>query len=322
MKKYGETEKIYASGMGAKLFYRIIEGARKAETPFVLIHGQCMCGLDYEKVLDKLSEKYTLYLIDCFGHGESEKNEALYRCGIIGNAAAELIREVIAKPCLLSGHSSGGIIAAYTAGIIPELVKGVVLEDPPFFNVLPDEMKNTFVYKDAFLVNHGFLNKTEEEEYLVYYLKHGYIFNYLGDNFFGKDWVRGLAEEAAEKLKAAPGTVPELKNVSAKSLHGLAYMDKFDLLFSESFYTGKWFEGVEQEDILKSVKCPAVYLKTKTKYGKDGVLWAANSDDSAERVMKLLENGRKTVVKSGHDIHFEKPSYFIKAVKVLEKMMK
>lgn len=64
------------------------------------------------------------------------------------------------------------------------------------------------------------------------------------------------------------------------------------------------------------------YLKAKTKYGKDGVLWAANSDESADRMMSLIDNCKRKIVKSGHDIHFEKPRYFLKAMKMLEKMMK
>ena len=60
----------------------------------------------------------------------------------------------------------------------------------------------------------------------------------------------------------------------------------------------------------------------KTKYGKDGVLWAANSDESADRMMSLLGNCKRKIVKSGHDIHFEKPWYFFKAMKILEKMIK
>ena len=98
-----------------------------------------------------MSKKYILYLVDCFGHGNSEKNSKLYRCNIIGDAIAEFIESVIAQKCVISGHSSGGILAAYVAGKIPELINGLLLEDPPFFNVQPGEFENTFVYKDAFL---------------------------------------------------------------------------------------------------------------------------------------------------------------------------
>lgn len=317
---YNEICNDYYTSTGAKLHYKTIHNT--ADTPLVLIHGQGMCGQDYEGVFEKLSKKYTLYLVDCFGHGESEKNTELYRCNTIGDAIAELIQTEIRKPCVISGHSSGGILAAYVAGRIPELVMGLMLEDPPFFNVQPGEFENTFVYKDSFLVSHEFINQTEEKEYVVFYLKHGYIYNYLGKRYFGEDWTERLVEEAKEKLKKAPGTIPNLDKVSAKSFHGFVYMDKFDLLFSETFFTGEWFDGVKQEDILKSVECPTVYLKAKTKYGKDGVLWAANSEESADKVMKLLKNGRRKTVRRGHDIHFEKPQHFMKAMKMLEKMMK
>ncbi len=313
-----EVHDDFCTKTGNKIHYRIVRGI--GTEPLVLIHGQCMCGEDYESVYEKLCAKYTLYLVDCFGHGDSEKKEELYRCNIIGDAIVEFIQSEIKKTCVISGHSSGGILAAYVAGKIPQLIKGLLLEDPPFFNVEPGEFENTFVYKDAFQVIHGYLNQSEESEYIVYYLENGYIFNYLGEKFFGKDWAHNLAKEAKEKLKECPGKIPTLNKVSAKSFHGLIYMDRFDYQFSESFFTGIWFEGVNQEEMLRQVQCPVVYLKAKTKYGKDNVLWAANSEESADKMVRLIKNVKRINVKSGHDIHFEKPRYFIKAMKVLDKM--
>lgn len=308
----------YTTESGSKLHYVTVGNIES--TPLVLIHGQGMCGKDYEKVIDKLSKKYMVYLVDCYGHGESEKNPKLYRCNIIGDAIADLIEKEIGRPCILSGHSSGGILTAYIAGKIPKNVQGLLLEDPPFFNVEPGEFENTFVYKDGFVVTHNFLNQIDEKEYLVYYLENGYIFNYLGVRYFGANWAHELALEAKEKLEKQPNTIPKLTKVSEKSFHGFAYINQFDDAFSESFYTGEWFEGVNQEEILRSIICPVVYLKAKTKYGKDGVLWAANSDESADRVMSLLANAKRMTVRSGHDIHFEKPKYFLRALKKLRKM--
>ena len=156
---------------------------------------------------------------------------------------------------------------------------------------------------------------------MVYNIENGYISNYLGSRFFGKDWAHMLAAEMKEKRKAAPGTIPKVEKIPESAFRGFLYMDRFDMLFAETFYTGEWFEGVDQENILKAVRCPAVYLKAKTKYGKDGILWAANTDESADKVMKLLQKGRKKVVRSGHDIHFEKPRKFLRALKILEKML-
>ncbi len=77
--------------------------------------------------------------------------------------------------------------------------------------------------------------------------------------------------------------------------------------------------GCESGRNTQKICCPVVYLKAKTKYGKDGVLWAANSDESSDRVMHLLANAKRVTVRSGHDIHFEKPKYFLKALKKLRK---
>lgn len=307
----------FITATGAKLHYETT--GDPANMPLVLIHGQAMCGKDYANVMETLVKNYAVYTVDCFGHGESEKDPRLYNCALIGDAIAGLIEKEIGRPCLLSGHSSGGILAAYVAGKIPRLIQGILLEDPPFFKVEPGEFENTFVYKDGFEVTHKFLQQNEEKEYLVYYLKNGYMFNYLGSRFFGGNWTEELAREAAEKLKERPGVIPKLNRVPKNSFHGFSYWDKFDTAFSESFYTGEWFDGVDQEAILKSVKCPAVYLKAKTRYGKDGVLWAANSDISAAHVMELLPKGQRITVRSGHDIHYENPKFFLKAIKRLEK---
>lgn len=313
-------ENDFITATGARLHYLLV-GASTLP-PLVLIHGQGMCGRDYEPVFADLGKKHTVYAVDCFGHGQSEKGAALYRCEVIGDAICDFIQTVIAGSCIVSGHSSGGILACYVAGKLPQLVTGLLLEDPPFFNVQPGEFENTFVYKDSFLVTHRFLQQTTETDYLPFYIEHGYIYNYLGQRFFGKDWAHQLAEEARAKRRLAPDKLPDLQKVPAKSFHGLAYMDQFDPLFSESFFTGSWFDNVDQAALLASVRCPTVYLKAKTKMGKDGVLWAANSDAAAERMMQLLAQAQQKTVRSGHDIHFEHPRHFLKAMRQLEKMMK
>lgn len=37
-------------------------------------------------------------------------------------------------------------------------------------------------------------------------------------------------------------------------------------------------------------------------------------------MMSLLEHAQKMVVRSGHDIHYEKPRYFLRAMKKLERL--
>ena len=46
----------------------------------VLVHGQGMQWEDYAHVLPDLAQRYHVFAVDCFGHGESSHDPALYSC--------------------------------------------------------------------------------------------------------------------------------------------------------------------------------------------------------------------------------------------------
>ena len=52
----------------------------------VLVHGQGMQWEDYARVLPDLAQRYHVFAVDCFGHGESSHDPALYSCEAIGRA--------------------------------------------------------------------------------------------------------------------------------------------------------------------------------------------------------------------------------------------
>ena len=72
--------------------------------------------------------------------------------------------------------------------------------------------------------------------------------------------------------------------------------------------------GIDQEAMLKAIECPTVYVKAITRYGDDGVLYAATSDEDAQRVQDCIPGCGFTEIDSGHDIHYEHPTDFIKAI--------
>ena len=126
----------------------------------VLVHGQGMQWEDYAHVLPDLAQRYHVFAVDCFGHGESSHDPALYSCEAIGRAFKSFAAQKIGVCYLASGHSSGGIIAAWLAANDAERVSACVLEDPPFFRVMPVEMQQEpgcFAWKDGFVVTHAFL---------------------------------------------------------------------------------------------------------------------------------------------------------------------
>lgn len=280
----------------------------------LLIHGQTVAWEDYAKVLPELSKSFHVYAVDCYGHGESSHEASLYSCQANGEALIWFINNVIKEECYLSGHSSGGILAAWVAANAPEQVNGLVLEDPPLFRVTPEEIQKdngAFAWYDAYLVTHAFVDQTVEKDFSLYYLKHSYLLTLFGGL---KDKI---VESAVKYRQENPGEPIKISWIPYTWVRTLLYMDNYDPLFGNAFYDGSWMENVDQESILKGIRCPVIYIKANTQYGKDGVLYAANTDGDGDKVQALIGNCERINIKSGHDIHFEHPEVFLSACKKL-----
>ena len=301
-------EKDYQTTSGITLHYGEIPGPGDT---LVLIHGEGMAFRDYDTALPHLAGHFHLYAVDCPGHGKSSKNPAEYSCRRIGGTVAEFLRNM-AGPCLLAGHSSGAILAAYVAGAEPELVRGVLLEDPPFFKILPEEMENTFLWKNRFLLTHRFLSQPWERDYFLFYYRYNYILHALSPSIAEK-----IYDDAWAYRQQHPTGPIKLQRLPTAAMQSYRFWDDYDLQFSECFYTGSWFDGVTQEALLQEIPCPTVYLKAKTRYGDDGVLWSANDGEDARRVEELIPRCRRVNVRSGHSVHFERPRAFCRAVRIL-----
>ncbi len=277
----------------------------------LLIHGQSMQWEDYASVLPRLAERYHVYAVDCFGHGESTRDPSLYTCAAQGEALVSFADQVIDAPYEVSGLSSGGIIAAWVAANDAERVTSLVLEDPPFFHVTPEEMQREpgcFVWRDGFEITHGFLQQSEVDDLVVYYAQNSYLFAQFGG------LQPRIAEWTAAERAANPNEHLVLSWVPHDWVRGMYYYDDFDPRFSEAFYQGTWLEDDAQEEMLAAVECPTIYLKAETRYGADGLLYAANSDEDALRVEELLADCETVRIESGHDIHYEHPDAFVDAV--------
>lgn len=301
----GYTEKKVTLKSGTVLNYAESDDRDGEKTPLLLIHGQEMAWEDYARVLPKLADTYHVYAVDCHGHGSSSHNPSDYTCRKMTEDLVLFIETFIKKPCVVSGHSSGGILTANIAATAPQDVLGIVLEDPPFFSVEPDEMQNTFVWKDGFEVMHQFLN-SGERYYTPYYYNNGYMWKmFQGLEKFPAATAKEYCDKHAKECK-------KIWYMPYSWTHGLLYVDEYDFQFAEAFYSGTWLEGLSQEDILKGIQCPCTYIKAKTSYGDDGVLYCANDDEDAKKVISLIQGCKKVETESSdHDIHFVYSKQFI-----------
>jgi pimeloyl-ACP methyl ester carboxylesterase len=303
--KAGFVEKQVKLKDGTILNYG--EGPNNGKTPLLLIHGQGMTWEDYAKVLPELAEHYHVYAVDCHGHGESDWNAEKYTAKAMAEDFIEFIDVVIGEKTVVSGHSSGGMIAAWMAANSPDKILGTVIEDSPFFATEPGRREKTYAWVYGFQLYEDFKNQTDEKDYLKYSLERSYWRNVFGDflwNKFTKDAVAYHKKHPNEPvhLKYLP---PQINRI----FESVTY--PYDRRFGETFYDNTWFEDYDQKEVLSNIKTPTVFIKAATNYDGD-LLVAALSDEDADRVVRLLQNGKRIDVDTpGHDIHYDQPEEFI-----------
>lgn len=306
MKEAGFVEKHMVLKDGTVLNYG--EGPNNGNTPLLLIHGQGMTWEDYAKVLPELSKYYHVYSIDCHGHGKSTRNPKKYFAKAMAEDFIEFIYTVIGEKTVVSGHSSGGMIAAWMAAYFPEHILGTVIEDSPFFSTELGRRESTYVWEYSFKLYEEFKNQDEENNYFKYSLERSYWKRMFGEFIWNK-----ISRDAVAYHKKHPNKPVHLKYLPP-SINRIFESSTYpiDPRFGETFYDNSWFTDYNQSGVLRKINSPTIFIKANTTYDGE-LLLAALSDEDAERVVNLLENGERINIDSpGHDIHYDKPKEFIK----------
>lgn len=114
-------------------YYRTAKTATADTRPsLVLLHGITDSGLCWPRVVAALGAEYDMILPDARGHGLSDKPATGYAPQDHAADVAGLIRGLQLDRPVLIGHSMGAGVAATVAALYGDLVRGVILEDPPW----------------------------------------------------------------------------------------------------------------------------------------------------------------------------------------------
>ena len=122
------------------------EGLRRG-SPLVLLHGISMWWRTYTPVLPYLSERFHVHAVDFRGHGRSGRVPKGYRCEEYIGDITEFLKRVVGEPAYIAGHSLGAFVAIQLGAVAPELVRAMVLEDPPLYDYRGERMKMRPYYK-------------------------------------------------------------------------------------------------------------------------------------------------------------------------------
>ena len=112
-----------------KIAYYDSGGGVAGEPAVMLLHGSTMRSEDWENVFPRLATRYRVVAYDARGHGRSGRAVS-YELRAFASDAIRVLREIVKGDATLVGHSLGALCALACAADAPELVRGLVLEDP------------------------------------------------------------------------------------------------------------------------------------------------------------------------------------------------
>ncbi|MBP3410144.1 MAG: alpha/beta hydrolase [Clostridia bacterium] len=308
IEKLGIQEKQITLPNGNTINYGELAGDGPA---LLLIHGQMVAWEEYASVIPDLSKNWHVYAVDLYGHGESSHEEELYYLDVNGDDLIWFIDNVIGEDTVVSGHSNGALIAAYIAAYGSNLVKGVVLEDPPVFSTQGENWETSFAYLDTYQPLHEYISSEQTECWPAYYLRHCYW-----GQLFMKDAMPGLANYAQKYREKHPTEEVKIMFLPSSITTVFHYVEQYDMLYGEHFYNLTWNNGITHEEMLSDIDIPCVYLHAKENVAETGVYLCAASKEQADRAVDYIgENCRLVETESSdHNIHGLHEDIYLDAV--------
>lgn len=121
---------------GIRIHYHRTGG--KDKPVLLLLHGITDNGLCWSRVARSLEGSYDLVMPDARGHGKSDGIETGFSVETLADDAAAVIRELGLEKPYVFGHSMGAITTVVLAANYSDLIRAILLEDPPLMNRPPE----------------------------------------------------------------------------------------------------------------------------------------------------------------------------------------
>lgn len=248
------------------------------EPPILLLHQSLARSEDWENIFPRLATRYRTIAYDARGHGRSGRT-ADYSLRAFGDDALRVLREVAKEPSVLIGHSLGALAALVAAADAPELVRGLVLEDPAL----------------------GYPKAWDAEQYKP-----------LREGIANTEDPKVLAKAVSKQPLPSPGprgerTYGELRGFFAAE-RVVTYFRDVDPAFIDARIAGDEAAAALITDALAKVRAPVLVLAGEPRLG------GAVDDPSEWKLKKLADVTVKRFPGSGHLLHGFRPEQFIENI--------
>jgi esterase len=113
---------------GLKLHY--LDWGNAGKPPFLLLHGISRTAHTFDHVARRYQKDYHVIAIDMRGHGDSEWDpKAQYLVEDYVKDIEAVVQQLKLKNIVMMGNSTGGRVVQVMAGLHPDLVSRIVVED-------------------------------------------------------------------------------------------------------------------------------------------------------------------------------------------------
>lgn len=312
IRKAGFEEKRFDTG---EVELNFVAGPNNG-LPLVLIPAQSLSWESYQRVLPELSRELQVFSVDPRGHGKSGWTPGAYSFDSMSRDIAKFLQDVVGRPAIVSGNSSGGVACVWLAANVPDQVLGIIPEDPPLFSSEWPRLKDDcFAYRLFKLITET-LCEPGGRDFAAF-------FQGLEVPIVEKERVMVLPSIVGKILSAMvsahrlvrPGRPVDIPLLPMEMRLLLKCLSSYDPEFTRAFVDGSGSRGFSHEEALAKVLSPMLLLHANWFRHPDYGLIGAMDDADIGRVRSLVPHCRYSRIDSGHMIHQDKPEAFIREVK-------
>jgi pimeloyl-ACP methyl ester carboxylesterase len=304
----GFSEKQFDTG---EVVLNYVEGPDNGP-PLLLIPGQMESWQGYKLVMPDLAERFHGFSVDLRGHGKSTRTPGSYSYNICGEDLKLFIQEVIGERTLVSGLSSGAVLAIWLGANAPEDVLAVIAEDPPIFSsIYPRIQEEKFMARN-FELAVEFLGKPGKRNVEGYMSEMGVPVEEESDLLMIPPFiVKGMFTLNRIHRVVQPNHPYDTPFLPFNMRAGHKFLSEYDTDFSRATLDGDLSRDFDPEETLKRVKCPMLLLWAGASRHEAWGLLGAMDENDLERVVALVDDLKVVEIPGGHEIHMLQPRRYI-----------